>query len=314
MLKVSAVTITWNSRDAVGGCLESLINDGNVAEIVLVDNASTDGTPDFVSRTFPSVKIIKNSENRGFAQAANAGIAASSGEYVLLVNPDINFKPGFVAVLAAALESNPDAGSAAPLLLRPDGRIIDSAGLVMKKNRKAYDRGRDLPFADGAWTPCRVFGASGAAALLRRSMLEDVKIFGECFDESFHSYKEDVDLAWRANLFGWKSLFVPEAKALHERGWKVSGRKSVPRAIRINSHRNRYLTVIKNDDPVNFLFHLPWVLSYEIGLVVYSAIFEPFLFLAFRDIINLVPETLMKRKEIMRRRKIAPSGVRCLLG
>jgi GT2 family glycosyltransferase len=200
-----------------------------------------------------------------------------------LINPDITFKPGFVAPLAAALDRDPDAGSAAPLLLRPDGRTIDSAGLVMKKNRKAYDRARDLPFADGAWPPCRIFGASGAAGLLRRSMLEDVKILGEYFDESFHSYKEDVDLAWRANLFG-KSLFVPEATALHERGWKVAGRKSVPRAIRINSHRNRYLTIIKNDDLVNFLFHLPWVLTYEIGLIIYSAIFEPFLFLAFRDI------------------------------
>lgn len=314
MLKVSAVTVTWNSRDAVGGCLESLIDDYGVGEIILVDNASTDGTPGLVRSAFPSVKIIENSENLGFAQAANAGIAASSGEYALLINPDITFKPGFVTPLAAALDSNPDAGSAAPMLLRPDGRTIDSAGLVMKKNRKAYDRGRDIPLGEGDWPPCRVFGASGAAALLRRSMLEDVKIFGEYFDESFHSYKEDVDLAWRANLFGWKSLFVPEAAAFHERGWKVSGRKSVPRSIRINSHRNRYLTIIKNEDPVNLLFHLPWVLPYEIGLILYSAIFEPFLFLAFRDIIRLVPETLRKRKDIMRRRKLAPSGVRCLFG
>jgi GT2 family glycosyltransferase len=79
LLKVSAVTVTWNSRDAIGGCLESLINDGSVGEIILVDNASTDGTPDLVRNTFPSVKIIENSENLGFAQAANAGIAASSG-------------------------------------------------------------------------------------------------------------------------------------------------------------------------------------------------------------------------------------------
>ncbi len=245
--------------------MTSLVNDDGVGEIILVDNASTDGTPDFVRSSFPSVRIIENSENLGFAPAANTGINASSGEYVLLVNPDITFKPGFVAALAAALDSDPDVGSAAPLLLRPDGMTIDSAGLVMKRNRKAYDRGRDLPLRMAAGAKARVFGASGAAALLRRSMLEDVKIQGEYFDESFHSYKEDVDLAWRANLLGWKSLFVPEAIALHERGWKVSGRKAMPRAVRINSHRNRYLTVIKNDDPVNFLFHLPWILSYEIG-------------------------------------------------
>lgn len=308
---VSAITVTWNSGREVKACLESLSAEAGIREIIVVDNASTDATRDMV-RAFPKVRLIENPVNTGFAAAANQGICASAGDHVLLINPDVSFGPGFLAPLVAAVEADPEAGAAAPLLMRPDGETVDSAGLVMKKSRKALDIGRDEKCTGRFASPCRVFGASGAAALYRREMLEDASVDGEYFDETFFAYKEDVDLAWRANLLGWKTLFVPTAVAIHARGWKASGRSRMTHEIRRISHRNRYLSIIKNDDPANLLLHLPHFLFYETKLLLYAILREPFLFLAFIGLARLLPDAFRKRSKIMSRRKVGPAGMRGL--
>lgn len=314
MGSVSAVTITWNSAAEIAGLLKSLAADAAVTEIIVVDNGSSDGTPDIVKSHCPAARLIENADNRGFAAAANQGIRAATGEFILLVNPDVSFAPGFVGKLLSAAEST-STGAVAPKLVRPDSAgLIDSAGLVMHRNRKALDRGReerDMGQYDAA---CRVFGPCGACALLRRSMLDDVAVNGEVFDETFFSYKEDVDLAWRMNLMGWETLYVPDAVAEHGRGWKEAGRSSVPKFIRRHSHKNRYLTMIKDDDPVNVLMHLPWLLWYELKLMTYALMFEPFLFLAYADVVKLLPDALLKRRDIMTRRKISANEMRRLFG
>ena len=158
---VSAVVVTWQSADVIESCLDSLIAEGPaVSEITVVDNASADGTSGLIKEGYPAVRLIENSSNRGFAAAANQGITASGGGFVLLVNPDISFKPGFVDALVTALQKSPGSGAAAPKLIRPGGGLIDSAGLVMKKNRKAIDRGRDEADGGGYDAACRVFAAA----------------------------------------------------------------------------------------------------------------------------------------------------------
>ncbi len=318
--KIPAVIVVWNSAKEIGRCLDSLSSDAAVSEIIVVDNASSDATREIV-KGYPKAKLLENPQNMGFAAAANMGIAEASGEFVFLVNPDVSFEGDtFLSSLAAALEADPKAGAAAPKLLRPDGVTVDSAGLLMQRNRKAIDRGRGLPDGAEFSRPCRVFGACGAAALYRRSMLEDIKISGEYFDASFFAYKEDVDLAWRANLMGWKTLYVPEAVAFHSRGWKsgssrsrsTGGRRGIQRSIRRHSYKNWYLCILKNDDIINFLRDLPRIAFYDMKLDLYALFFEPFLFLAFRDIIKLLPQTLRKRREIMLRRKVSPQGIRRL--
>ncbi|MBI5694191.1 MAG: glycosyltransferase family 2 protein [Nitrospirae bacterium] len=318
---VSAVTISWNSAAEIAGLLSSLAADAAVTEIIVVDNGSVDGTLAVVRAGCPSAKLIYNEDNRGFAAAANQGIRAATGEYILLVNPDISFVPGFVGRLLSAIDK-PSAGWAAggvgavaPKLVRPDSAgLIDSAGLVMHRNRKALDRGREERDMGQYDVPCRVFGPCGACALLLRRMLDDVAVDGEVFDESFFSYKEDVDLAWRMNLMGWDTLYVPDAVAEHGRGWKESGRSSVPRSIRRHSHKNRYLTMIKNDDPASVLMSLPWLMWYELKLMTYALLFEPFLFLAYADVVKLLPDALAKRRDIMARRRISAKEMRRLFG
>ncbi len=310
--KIPAVVVAWNSGKDIGRCLGSLSSDNSVSEIIVVDNASSDSTRDIV-RGFPKARLIENPQNVGFAAAANQGIAEASGEFVFLVNPDVSFGgDGFLSGLAAALEADPAAGAAAPKLLSPDGITVDSTGLLMQKSRKASDRGRGLPDGEEFSSACRVFGACGAAALYRRSMLEDIKISGEYFDAAFFAYKEDVDLSWRANLLGWKTVYVPEAIAVHSRGWKVSGRRDIPVSIRRHSHKNRYLCMLKNDDGINFIKDIPHIIFYELEINLFLLIFEPSILMAFWDIIKHLPETLEKRREIMRKRKVSPSGIRRL--
>ncbi len=317
---IPAVIVAWNSARDIGRCLSSLSSDCAVSEIIVVDNASSDATRDIV-KGYPKARLLENAGNIGFAAAANRGIAEADGEFVFLANPDVSFEgDGFLSSLAAALEADPAAGAAAPKLLRPDGVTVDSAGLIMQRNRKAIDRGRDMPDGAEFSGPRRVFGACGAAALYRRSMLEDIKISGEYFDVSFFAYKEDVDLAWRANLLGWKTVYVPEAVAFHSRGWKsgsyrsrsTGGRRGIQRSIRRHSHKNWYLCILKNDDIINILKDLPSIAFYDFKLDLYALFFEPFLFLAFWDIIKLLPQTLRKRREIMLHRKVSPQGIRRL--
>jgi len=314
-LSVSAVTVTWNSAEEVSGLIGSLIAEGGVvSEIVVVDNASKDGTPSLVKESCPQARVLENRTNLGFAAAANQGIKASSSEAVLLVNPDVSFKPGFIRTLSDALDSGPGIGSAAPKLLRPGGRVLDSAGLVMNRTRKAADRGSDMVDGDQYDSPCRVFGACGAAALYRRAALEDAMVLGEYFDESFFAYKEDVDLAWRMNLLGWECAYEPRAVATHSRGWKVSSRMELPREIRKHSFKNHYLTILKNDDLVNMLAHLPWVIGYDTALFFYALFREPFLLGALKDVFRLMPNAAEKREYIMARRKVSPAQMRRLFG
>jgi len=312
---VCTVTVSFNSASDIRGLLDSLMAEGiAVSRVVVVDNASTDGTPEMICREYPNVSLVRNQKNMGFAAGANQGIAACEGEYVLLVNPDVRFQPGFVGALVAALDAGPKAGAAAPKLVRPEGGVIDSAGLSMRKDRKAVDRGSGERDQGQYGSPCRVFGASGAAALLRRAALEDAAVWGEVFDESFFAYKEDVDLAWRMALLGWEAVYVPGAVGIHARGWKVSSRRRVPRWLRTRSHANRYLTIIKNDDLPNIIIHLPHVIFLEAKLFIYAVMFEPFLFGAIRDIIANMRGALAKRAEIMKRRKLPPADMRRLFG
>ncbi|WP_178382436.1 glycosyltransferase family 2 protein [Paenibacillus sp. P3E] len=144
----------------------------------------------------------------------------------------------------------------------------------MNKARRAFDRGAGEPGSN--WPVSgTVFGVSGAAAMYSRRMIEDISIDGEFFDADFFAYKEDVDVAWRAGLFGWLAYYDAEAIGHHERGWKTSGRDSKPMFIRRISYINRYKMIYKNEPARKLFSTFLYALPYEIAAHGYMLLKEP---------------------------------------
>ena len=200
----------------LGPCLDSLAAQLRPPdEVVVVDDGSPDDTVAWVTQSYPGVRLVVLPQNRGFAGAANAGIRASRGEIVVLLNNDTVAEPGWLGALVAPLEADPTVGAcASKILLHDDPRILHAAGDGyttggVPTNRGAFtaDDGRLDVGADSTW----IFGPCAAAAAYRRELLDETG----GFDEWLVSYLEDVDLAWRANLLGYRCRYVPEARIRH---------------------------------------------------------------------------------------------------
>jgi GT2 family glycosyltransferase len=191
--------------------------------------------------------------NRGFSAGQNEAIRRSKGEWVLSLNPDVVLGPAFVANLVAAAESDARIGTVCGKLLRwtPNTHpeltsIVDSTGMYFLRNLRHLDRGSGEQDAGQYDRAEFVFGATGAAALYRRTMIDDISVFGEFFDEDFFAYREDADLGWRAQLMGWKCLYTPTAVAWHVRRVTPDRRSELPLAINWHSVKNRFLMRAKN--------------------------------------------------------------------
>jgi GT2 family glycosyltransferase len=222
---LSVVVVNYKAGEILLRCLASLGADEATreAEIVVVDNASGDDSLDRVGERFPAVRVIANARNEGFPVAANQGIAAATGEYVLLLNPDAEIRPGSASKLLAYAQAHPDAGIAGPRLVHPDGAVqasawrVPTAGgifveYVFGQSTRAY---ADLD-ADG---PTDVESLSGAALLFRRDFFLDL---GGLDPDLF--WIEDVDLCVRVRRAGKRVVYFPEAEMVHHQG--VSARKN----------------------------------------------------------------------------------------
>lgn len=212
-MNLSVIIPTWNGLQHLPTCLDALraqVRSGD--RIIVVDNGSRDGTSAWLRTHAPDVHTIRLTVNRGFAGGTNAGIRASATPLVLLCNDDAFVAPGCLAALRNAFHQQPDLGAASGVLVfahRPD--LVASAGIRVSGDGLARDLWALQPVATLPNAPQEIFGASGGLALIRRSMLDDVGLF----EESFFSYLEDADLAWRARLRGWGCVVVPDARARH---------------------------------------------------------------------------------------------------
>jgi GT2 family glycosyltransferase len=204
---VSVVIPVWNGRRWLDGCLGSLAAQTRAAhETIVVDNGSVDGSVAFVRERFPDVTVIELGINTGFAAAANRGIDKARGELVALLNTDLVLAPDWLARMVDALCDDATAASVACKMLALDRPgIVYDAGDVLRRDGACEQRGR-FGRDDGRWdAPGEVFGACAGAALYRRSALGTVG----GFDERYFAYLEDVDLALRLRLHGWRCLYEP---------------------------------------------------------------------------------------------------------
>lgn len=250
---VSVHIVNWNGGTDIVRCLESVYAQTyhGIREIVVVDNGSTDGSLLIIEKKFPRIKLIRNDFNLGFCKAHNQAIRISEADFVLLLNFDVFLEPGFTSEMLQAVTADERIGMVSGKLYRNEGgggtQTLDSTGFAMR-HYFSTPRGEGMEdsgqFDDIAHRT--IFGPCGAAPLYRRAMLEDIRCGGEYFDEDFVNYVEDVDLAWRAQLRGWKAVYAPPAVAYHERGATRKTNLAEQHNYYWRGFRNRYLAMYKN--------------------------------------------------------------------
>lgn len=303
---MSAVVLNYNGGKMVLDCVAALqAQSPPCLEIVCVDNNSSDGSARDVEARFPGVRMVPLPANQGFAGGMNRAIEASVGDYVALVNLDVTLAPDYLDLCARALTADPTLAGVTGKLIRPgdaDPAILDTTGHTVYRNRRAVDRGEREPDLGQYDDDTALFSLCGAAPVLRRTALEDVRLDGQYFDEDFFAYFEDFDLCWRAQLRGWHFAYVPEAVGTHYRGG--SGGKSSTFILSCN-HRNRLLVMLHNDSPASFARHLPGIAYTELRATLHMLSLRPAALVeAWAAFFRLLPRQIGKRRRIQAGRKV----------
>ena len=262
MVDLSVVILSWNVRDLLRQCLESILNSQSssadeageatpagllTTEIIVVDNASTDGSVDMVRAEFPGVRVIVNAVNRGYAGGNNDGIAAAAGRHVMILNPDTLVLGNALSVMVAYADAHPGAGALGPQLLNPDGSVqssrrrfptlvtalFESTWLQSLAPRGVLNHYYLLDRADDATQ--EVDWLTGACLLVRRQVIQQVG----GLDERFFMYSEELDWCRRIRQAGWQIVYLPSARVVHYVA-KSSDQVVAQRHIYFQSSKVRY--------------------------------------------------------------------------
>src|SRR5579862_1323289 len=310
--RVSVTIVTYNSGRFIKRCLESVLAQRYAnKEIIVIDNASTDGTVDILEQFEDHCQITYNDENIGFAAAQNQAIRSSTGEWVLTLNPDVLLLPNFIQALVDAGQFNSKVGTVCGKLLTilatfdlPDKPLVDSTGIYFTPMLRHLDRGSQEVDNGHYLKHEYVFGATAAAALYRRQMIDDISIGEEFFDPDFFVYREDADVAWRAQLLGWRCIYTPHARGYHVRKVLPGNRRALPPVINMHSVKNRFLMRMKNI--TGDVYRRNWLSITVRDLVVISCCLlrEQSSLKAFWYITRNWKRVMAKRREIMSRKRV----------
>ena len=252
-IRSTIVIPNFNGINYIENCLASLADEP--ARVIVVDNGSTDGSRQLVQEKFPGARMIALEKNSGFCTAVNRGMEASDTAYVILLNNDTTVRPGFVRALEAALEKDARVFSGAAKMVnmrRPE--LIDDAGDYYCALGWAFAAGKDKP-AQRYNRQREIFSACGGACICRRSILGETGML----DENHFAYLEDVDLGYRAKLFGYRNLYVPEAVVYHAGSASTGSRYNAFKAELTAA--NSVYVVYKNMPPAQILINLPFLLA-----------------------------------------------------
>ncbi len=327
--EITVVVVNWNRRELLRNCLDSLEKQQDADfEVIVVDNGSSDGSPDMVAEEFAArgrlrISLIRNSTNRGFCAANNQGFAEAGGRLLALLNNDAEAGPRWLAALSRPFKDRAEIGMAASkILVYEDPRRIDKAGHLIYLDGQNRGRGSGELDAGQYDRMEETLWPDGCAAMYRREMLEEIG----GFDEDFFAYGDDAELGLRARIAGWGCLYVPDAVVRHHRG-STLGVTSSRRLELIE--RNRVLLAAK-------LF--PWSLLWLNGPYYLARLAAGVLaaaqgrgeigrFPTWREkcraalallkgdlqALVMLPRTLCKRRQVRKFRKLTPSQIRALL-
>jgi GT2 family glycosyltransferase len=238
------VVLNFNGGEHLARCIEALRATEwprHRLEIVVIDNASTDGSPEAIEAAFPDVEVVHTDRNRGFPANNLALRDLRSVDYVALVNNDAFVEPGWLTPLVAALDADARIGAANSLLLFDgvDPDTVNNAGNEVMTSGYGRDRGFGSTDLEAFGVACDIFAWCGAAVLLRPTYLADVGLF----DEHFFLYYEDTDLSWRGQLRGWRYRFIPASRVRHVHSATTGSGSDTHRFY---TERNRLLMLVKN--------------------------------------------------------------------
>jgi GT2 family glycosyltransferase len=279
------------------------------AEVLVVDNASRDAARPVAERG--GARVLALPARVSYAAAINAGIQASEGDAVLLLNADCVLDAGFLAAARPRLEE-PGVGSVAPRLVRATGMepgdrldVLDAAGMVVDRRRKNTLVGHNEPASEYA-RATEVFGGDGACVLYRREVLDACAVRGEVLDEDLELWASDVDLAWRARLLGWRCMYEPRAVAWHMRFYSPTTRDALPEAHRRLQFRNRLLMMAKNDSWADVRGDLHRIALYELLAIGHVLLRERHLLRAYGDALRALPAARRRRAVVQAARRARP--------
>ncbi len=208
---IDVVIVAYNRYDLTASCLSHLSRQTETHHVILVDNGSTDDTRDRVRAQWPDAQLETFDENRGFAEACNRGVAAGRGEFIVLLNNDVDCRPDFLERVIAPLLADPGVGSVASLMLQPGERTIDSFGMAADPTLAAFPRLQGLPVERAGRAAPVLAGPAGTAAAYRRAAWEQIG----GLDETMFAYMEDFDLALRLRSAGWRTVAADDAIGVH---------------------------------------------------------------------------------------------------
>ncbi len=306
---VSLIVVNWNGARLLRGCLDSLSRQTYAGhEIILVDNGSKDGSVRLVRESFPEVRVVELAENTGFAAGNSAGLEVAEGQFVALFNNDARADEFWLENLLRPMREDPEVGICASKLMIDGTGKINSAGDGITTAGVGFNRGlhaEALRYDLGG----TVFGACGAAVLYRREMVDEIGFL----DEDFFLYDEDTDLNFRAQLGGWKCVYVPEAIVYH----KVNATSHRLSDLHVYYHtRNLEFVWMKNMPTGLMLRFAHHKIIQEVGSFSYICLrhgkWSPF-FRAKRDALKMLPLVLKKRREIQKKRSVSNRYIKRLL-
>lgn len=263
--EVSVVIVTWNGRQYLDDCLRAVeAQNGVDAEIVLVDNGSSDGTAAYVRARFPDVRLVLLDENRGFAGGNNAGAREARGEYLVFLNNDTIADQGWLRALRAGVDApSRFLLATSRIVYMHDPSVIDSAGDGVYRWGGAFKRHHGDQ-AESASQPVEVFGMCGAACLIPKAVFDEIG----GFDEDFFASHEDVDLSYRARLRGYRCRYVPDAIVRHHGSATIG---AVSRFAVFHGQRNLEWVYLKNTPASLLVRTLPGHLLYNAAAAAHFA-------------------------------------------
>lgn len=303
--------VTWNSASTISACIQSVLDQTfSDFQLMIVDNNSKDETCKIVeSFKDPRLSIFKKNENTGFCGGHNYSIANSESDFVLLVNPDIILSKNYIDCSMKTIQENDKFGTVCGLLLQDNftnpETLIDSAGLEIKRSRVMKMRYHGEKRNEVNLIKEEVFGADGALPLYRRSMINDISVNNQFFDELFFAHKEDWDISWRSNIYGWKTIFDPSCVAIHPRHFKPKSlkvRNAIAGHIKIHSVKNQLILILKNDSISSFIVNSIFTIPRQLMIFIYILLFERSSLKAYQFVYKNYDEIMAKRKIIQNKR------------